>query len=101
LRPDDVAYRIQGGLGSMISRALPQAHPIFIGQEFGTYSPINIFHALREENRWHRYGGGAIDHPTKRKLKETFCPADEYWRGAILKRGQELVEQALAELVRG
>jgi len=99
LRPDEVAYRILGGLGSMISRVLPKAHPVFIGQEFGTYSPVNILHALREENRWHRYGGGTLDHPTKEKLKETFCPASESWRQAVLRRGRELVEQALRELM--
>jgi len=99
LQPDlGHAYRIEGGLESMIFRVFSKHRPTFIGQEFGTYGPIKVLHALREENRWHHYGEGTLDHATKRSLKETFCPEDETWRRAVLKRGTELVAQAKAEL---
>jgi len=97
LQPDRTsAYRVEGGLQSMIFRVF--SRPIFIGQEFGTYSGVRVVHALREENRWHHFGGGTLDHTTKRKLKEIFCPASESWRDAVLKRGRELVQQAVKEL---
>jgi len=97
LQPDQrSAYRVEGGLQSMIFRVFSNA--IFIGQEFGTYSGVRVVHALREENRWHHYGKGTLDHETKRKLKEIFCPENESWRDSVLKRGHDLVLQALQKL---
>ena len=92
------AYRIEGGLQSMIFHVFSKTRPVFVGQEFGTYSGIKVLHALREENRWHHYGGGTLDHPVKKKLKKVFCPADASWREAVLKRGRELIERAIAEI---
>jgi Protein of unknown function (DUF2817) len=89
------AYRIKGGLPDLLAGALPKARLDFLGQEFGTYNPIKVLHILREENRWHHYGAGTTDHPAKRALKEAFCPGDASWRRAVLKRGRELVDQAL------
>jgi hypothetical protein len=89
------AYRIEGGLPSLLSHALSGARLDFVGQEFGTYNPIKVLHALRQENQWHQYGAGRIDHPAKRALKEAFCPDDEVWRNTILKRGREVLRQAL------
>jgi hypothetical protein len=98
---DPVAYRIDGGLETMIFRVFTKARPIFIGQEFGTYQPVKVLHALREENRWHHYGKGTVNHRTKSELKETFAPSDESWRAAVLKRGKELLDRAMAELNAG
>jgi Protein of unknown function (DUF2817) len=100
LVPDQrAAYRIEGGIESMLFRVFGK-RPMFVGQEFGTYSGIRVLHALREENRWHHYGRGSVDHPTKLKVREAFYPADESWRRTVLKRGHELLEQAIAELAR-
>jgi hypothetical protein len=96
LQPEDTsAYRIEGGIESMLFRVFSNIRPIFIGQEFGTYSGIQVLHALREENRWHHYGAGTLDHYTKRNLKETFCPSNERWRSAVLARGSALLKQAM------
>ena len=100
LQPDQgAAYRVEGGIESMLFRVFPK-RPIFIGQEFGTYSGMKVLHALREENRWHQYGGGTLDHATKKQIKESFCPASPFWRQTVLKRGRELFEQATTELAR-
>jgi hypothetical protein len=88
------AYRIEGGLPSLLSDALPEARLDFIGQEFGTFNAIKVLHALREENRWHHYGTGGVDHPAKGALKQAFCPDDDAWRRAVLKRGREVLDQA-------
>ena len=82
----------------MIFRVFSRRRPIFIGQEFGTYGSAKVRHALREENRWHHYGQATLNHKTKRNLKEAFCPRDESWREAVLRRGQELLQQATAQL---
>jgi Protein of unknown function (DUF2817) len=92
------AYRIEGGLQSMIFTVFSKKRPIFIGQEFGTYSGMKVLHALREENRWHHFGAGTMDHPAKRHIKEAFCPANESWRESVLNRGRQLVEDAIAHL---
>ncbi len=57
-----------------------------------------VLHALREENRWHHYGGGRLGHPTKQVLKETFYPQRETWRARVLQRGAELLQQAVSNL---
>jgi hypothetical protein len=31
-------------------------------------------------------------------MKETFCPQDEAWRQAVLKRGAELLKRGFAQL---
>ena len=64
-------------------------------QEFGTRGPMKVLHALREENRWHHYRDASIDHPTKRKLKETFSPNDDDWRQPVLVLGRERLGQAM------
>jgi hypothetical protein len=95
LDPDrGVAYRVRGGLQSMIYNLSTQAKVLFIGQEFGTYPPLRVLRVLREENRWHQFGPGTLDHPIKAQLKETFCPDDESWRQSVLLRGSELLTRA-------
>ena len=90
-----VAYEIRGGFHTMIPKVLSDAQVDFVGQEFGTYGPTHVLHALREENRWHHYGGGEIDHPAKQHLKDTFFQNEEPWRTKVLTRGRELLGQAV------
>ena len=92
------AYHTRGSIDWMLPRISPKAKTYFLCQEFGTYGPLRIVHALREENRWHHFGGGALDHPTKQKLKEAFYPNDDAWRMRVLERGRELFNQASALL---
>lgn len=90
-----IAYRIRGAYDHMFPRVLPQTTVYVVAQEFGTYNPVKVLHALREENRWHHFGGGSIDHPAKRRLKHVFSPDNDSWRQTILSRGKELLNQAL------
>lgn len=93
-REDSVAYAIRGGMGAMLPRILPGVAVDFILQELGTYPPLAVFHALREENRWHHYGTGGLDHPAKRQLREALCPAAPRWRAQVVTRGIELARAA-------
>ena len=95
------AYRVQGSYDTMFSRALSQADVYYVAQEFGTSSAVQVVKALRAENRWHHYGGGRIDHPTKRDLKLAFIPEDESWRRTALNRGRTVVRQALRLFAEG
>mgnify|MGYP003042371088 CR=1 FL=1 len=97
-RKRNPAYIVQGGLRSAVVRAAPGAEVLFVTQEFGTLGPLAALHALREENRWAHFGEGTVDHPAKRALKAAFFPDDETWRTRVLKRGAELIQQALEEV---
>jgi hypothetical protein len=73
---------------------LPKTRIEFVLQELGTRSPLVVLHALREENRWHHYGDGGIDHPAKKRLHEALCPASPRWRERVLAKGVGLVGAA-------
>jgi hypothetical protein len=90
------AYTVRGSLGAALPRLLPDAHIEFVLQEIGTWSPLRVLHALREENRWHHYGNGQPDHPAKRRLLEALCPASPAWREAATMLGADLVYRAAA-----
>lgn len=87
-------YTVRGSLGTALPRLLPGARSAFVLQEIGTWSPLRVLHALREENRWHHYGSGDPDHPAKRGLLEALCPASPAWRSAAVERGIRLVRRA-------
>ena len=94
------AYAIRGGMGARLPQQLPHAALDFILQELGTYRALTVLHALREENRWHHYGAGNIDHPTKRRLREALCPSDPGWRRRVIAHGVELARAAAAWISR-
>ena len=92
------AYRVKGAYDTVYPRALPDAGVYFVAQEFGTYNVVRVVKALRAENRWHHYGDGGIDHPTKLALRQKFAPEDESWRAAVLHRGRIVIRRALGLL---
>lgn len=82
-----VGYDIRGGYADCFD-ALPHGTEMHVvTQEFGTYQPVRVLHALREENRWHHYGDGATLHPAKQRLKEAFAPRSHNWREAVIAKG--------------
>ena len=91
-----VAYSVRGSHDAMYRHILPGNPSYFVTQEFGTYKPVAVLAALRAENRWRHYGGGTVDHPTKRRLKEVFSPDNARWRQTVLRRGREVIRQAAA-----
>ncbi|HTD44646.1 MAG TPA: M14 family metallopeptidase [Bryobacteraceae bacterium] len=92
---ESVAYKVRGAQESMYFRLFPGAEVYFATQEFGTYRAIAVLAALRAENRWHHYGGGSVRHPTKVRLREVFGPDRFDWREAVLRRGRQVIRQAL------
>lgn len=91
---DHATYTVRGSMGSMIASVLRDAAVDFVVQELGTRPPLFVFHALREENRWHHYGGGGIDHPVKQRLQEALCPTAVRWRTQVVRRGVERARAA-------
>ena len=89
-----VAYTVRGSLGSALPKVLTRSRIDFVLQEIGTYPPLAVLHALREENRWHFYGDGGVVHPAKEKLLEALCPAAPEWRVKAVNRGVTLARAA-------
>ena len=87
-----VGYKIRGHHAAAFEMAKQDLHFDFLTQEFGTYRSVRTLHALREENRWHHFGGGAVHHPTKRWLKECFAPESDHWREKIVDHGLSLFD---------
>ena len=63
LSKEGVAYSIRGMFMDGLTAVLPDAHWTSMGQEFGTYSPLRVLKALRDENWFHHYGENVtVDH---------------------------------------
>lgn len=95
------AYTVRGSLGAALPRLLPDARVEFVLQEIGTQPALRVLHALREENRWHHYGDGHIEHPAKHRLLEALCPASPAWREAAIAHATDVVYRAAAWTFRG
>ena len=95
------AYSVRGSLGAALPRLLPGVALEFVLQEIGTWSPLHVLHALREENRWHHHGEGHLDHAAKRRLREALCPASPAWRASAVAHGSNLVYRAADWLFKG
>jgi hypothetical protein len=93
-----IGYRPRGAHDGLYFRMFPAAQVYFAVQEFGTRHPLAVLAALRAENRCHHYGAAGAQeiHRAKRRLLEVFCPSDKRWREQVLKRGREVIGQALA-----
>jgi Protein of unknown function (DUF2817) len=90
----DSVYVARGTMGSSLPEALPNAGVDFVLQELGTYPSFKVFRALRQENRWHHYGKGSLDHRAKRALLEALCPESPAWRQRVVVHGTRLLAAA-------
>jgi hypothetical protein len=95
---DAVAYTTRGDIGLAMTRAFSGARVDYLTQELGTYSPLRVLRALREENRWHHFGSGGVDHSAKRRLLEALCPGDSAWSAQGVKLGVSLALDTAAWL---
>jgi hypothetical protein len=89
-----VAYTVRGAMGAALPRLLPGTQVDFLLQEIGTYSPVRVLHALREENRWHFHGDGDMAHPAKQQAVEALCPASAEWRTKAVSLATEVASRA-------
>ncbi|MEM8672469.1 MAG: DUF2817 domain-containing protein [Cyanobacteria bacterium P01_G01_bin.67] len=94
---EGTAYDASGIMGDWIVRRLRERNYRFMGAEFGTYSIICVFRALRAENRAHFFCSSSETKykRAKEELLECFCPTSNRWREIVLERGLGLIEQAI------
>lgn len=93
-----MGYNHAGGHSSIYPQLLPETTALCITQEFGTYNGWRLLRALRAENQHHHFGDGRLDHWSKRKLKQMFCPEDRQWRRRVVAQGCDLVLRTLTLL---
>ena len=88
-------YAVRGAQVDLYRQLFPGIPLTFITQEFGTYSGVRVLKALRRENYQHHHGDPDVAHPSKRALRDTFCPMSTAWRAGVLEDGLTLFQAAL------
>ena len=71
-----------------------------VSLEYGTFSPMEVFKALRLENWLHHYG--EENHPNAQKIRaellKVFYPNTEDWKLQVWQQGKEIIDQALLSI---
>jgi hypothetical protein len=95
--PKDIAYRARGALGSWAEARSSERTYVFLCAEFGTYHPLNVLRALRDENQAHHWGTPEARSTKRAKawLREAFAPADVVWRNKTVEMGASLARRAI------
>ena len=73
----------------------------FIGfvQEFGTYSGVDVFGALRAEHAALRENPGlSLDAPERQQVKKVFYPPSDSWRQCVLRNGVDVFRRCLQHI---
>lgn len=96
--PRGVAYTARGDIGRWIHHRWAERDCLSFCAEFGTYPPLSVLAALRDENRaWHHH---PENHPRRqragRRLVEVFGPIDPAWRDASVGGASRLIREAWA-----
>ena len=89
-------YEVRGAQVDLYRRLFPGIPLMFVTQEFGTYSGVRVLKALRSENHQHHHGDPDVAHPSKRALRDIFCPTSTAWRAGALSDGLMLFQAVLS-----
>jgi len=81
-------------------KMLPNTEVTAVSLEYGTFSPMEVFKALRLENWLHHYG--EENHPNAQKIRaellKVFYPNTEDWKLQVWQQGKEIIDQALLSI---
>ena len=99
-----VGYEIKGDIHQGLVNRFPDISWTYLTQEFGTFKPIKVIRANRDENRWTQWGdyvdeAGAKSHWSRLKLLRMFNPNDAIWQDKIVSRGNAVFESATQYLL--
>ena len=99
-----VGYEIKGDIHQGLVNRFPDISWTYLTQEFGTFKPIKVIRANRDENRWTQWGdyvdeAGAKSHWSRLKLLRMFNPNDAMWQDKIVSRGNAVFESATQYLL--
>ena len=97
---ESVSPHLHGTLKLAFPKMLPDSEVTAVSLEFGTFSPKEVFWALRSENWLHHYGG--IKNPANNRIKNellrVFYPDDREWKINVWQKGNEVVRSVLGQL---
>ena len=103
LNQDSRACTLAGSLGQWCSERFAGSSYDTVTAEFGTYSPLKVLAALRDENRAHHWGRpdslGTLR--AKQNLREMFAPVDQRWRDRAVAGGVAVVARAVQAMRAG
>jgi hypothetical protein len=99
-----VGYEIKGDIHQGLVNRFPDISWTYLTQEFGTFKPIKVIRANRDENRWTQWGdyvdeADAKSHWSRLKLLRMFNPNDTNWQNKIVARGNAVFESATQYLL--
>ena len=97
---ESVSVHLQGTVKLAVTEILPEAEVTAVSLEFGTFSPVRVFWALRAEN-WLQHHG-STEHPNAEEIKSDllrmFYPYDSHWRLRVWDQGREVTQRVLMHL---
>jgi hypothetical protein len=97
---DSVSAQVFGSLDSAIPGMFSNAETTTICVEYGTYSTLEVFQALRADNWLHTRA--RHDHPQytaiKAGIRKAFYPEQDDWKEKVWARGKLVMGQALQGL---
>jgi len=97
---ESVSVHLETTLKLAFAKMGPNAEVTAVSLEFGTYSALKVFWALRAENWLHSYG--VEDYPERNRIKSkllrAFYPDDDTWKIKVWQQGKEVVELAIKHM---
>ncbi|MCE9521092.1 MAG: M14 family metallopeptidase [Alphaproteobacteria bacterium] len=97
---ESVSADVSGSVDSCIPRLLPHAEVTMTALEYGTYSTLEIFDALRADNWLHTRSDplGSQAQQIKADIRCAFYPDRDDWKEMVWQRGEAVLAQAVAGL---
>ncbi|PHS12287.1 MAG: hypothetical protein COA78_08520 [Blastopirellula sp.] len=94
---NNIVYQTKGDFGHWCHQQSAEIDYCYLNAEFGTYGPLQMLRALRNENQYHHWFPGVPnpEHWSKKNLLEAFCPTSEKWRNQVLEQSEQLIQQAV------
>ena len=99
-----VGYEIMGDIHQGLVSRFGDIDWTYVTQEFGTFKPVRVLKASRDENRWTQWGKyssekEAKSHWSRLRMLRTFNPDDGVWQERVVNRGKIVFETAVDDLL--
>jgi len=97
---DSVSAHVTGSVDSAVPGLLPRSEVTMTTLEFGTYSTVEVFQALRADNWLHVHGNplGPEAAAIKTDVRCAFYPDVDDWKEMVWQRAEAVVAQAVKGL---
>jgi predicted deacylase len=97
---DSLSAQVFGSLDSAMPGMLAPADTTMICLEYGTFSTLEVFQALRADNWLLAVGNpeGPDAQAIKSQIRRAFYPDQDDWKDKVWTRGREVIAQAIAGL---